>query len=173
MSHLTYENRIRIQSLLYDCDVVYSQSQIANKVEVSKGTISNELKYFKQNRILYDAQLAHSMAKKRRSDANKAIHGRTIQGTLLEQHIIQSIQQYLSPEQIANVWKKKTKERISHSTIYAYIYQYQRGRIKKYLRRKGKKYHPSTGSKTKIPNRVGIEERPTVVDEQTRRGDYE
>lgn len=165
MQHLTYEKRLRIQYLIFDNPWWISQSAIAKIVEVSKGTITNELKRFKKNSILYDAQIAHDMMKQKRIKANQEIHWRIIIWEDIETYIIEKIKLYRSPEQISNTWNKLHWDNISRSTIYKYIYQHHPERRKKYLRRKWKKYKHGTAHKTKIPNRISIDERPPEVND--------
>jgi len=165
MQHLTYEKRVRIQSLIFDHPWSLSQSAIAKIVKVSKGTISNELKRFKQNYTPYNAQIAQDMADEKRKKANKIIHWRTIVWSELEEYIVDKIQAYRSPEQISMTWNDLHWDNISRSTIYDYIYQYHPERKKQYLRRKWKKYKHGTAHKVKILNRISIDERPKEVED--------
>lgn len=165
MQHLTYEKRVRIQSLIFDHPWSLSQSAIAKIVKVSKGTISNELKRFKQNYTPYNAQIAQDMADEKRKKANKIIHWRTIVWSELEEYIVDKIQAYRSPEQISMTWNELHWDNISRSTIYDYIYQYHPERKKQYLRRKWKKYKHGTAHKVKILNRISIDERPKEVED--------
>ena len=82
-----------------------------------------------------------------------------------------------SPEQI-NGWFKKRRIKISHETIYKYIWKNKRneGVLYKHLRNKGKKYGKRAGKtagRGLIPNRVGIENQPEIVDLKKRVGDWE
>ena len=67
---------------------------------------------------------------------------------------------------------------VSHETIYRYIWRdkKQGGLLYKHLRHKGKKYN-KRGSKTAgrglIPGRIDISERPKIVEEKSRLGDWE
>lgn len=67
---------------------------------------------------------------------------------------------------------------ISHETIYLHIWDDKQsgGILYKHLRRQGKKYDKRRNGKSTrghIKNRVGIEERPEVVEERSRLGDWE
>lgn len=162
MSHLTYDNRVQLQTLLYDA--CYKQYQIANIIWCSSPTISNELRRFKQRWIAYDYKLAHEIKIIKRSEANKKVHTREIKWSYLETYILTHINQYRSPEQIA--WsrsKENVIESISHTTIYKFVKKEYPELIKKYFRRKWKKYKHSSASASKIPNRISIEERPVEV----------
>jgi IS30 family transposase len=174
MPHLKYKKRVRIQCMLQDNEERMSQKYIANKVWVSEWTISNELRWFKQKWVPYDAEIAQQRTKEKRVQANKKVHTREIVWTKLEKYITKKIKRYLSPEQIANTWNEENSDdKVWHGIIYQYIYEYHPERKKKYLRRKGKKYKAWNRDKTKIPNRVGIENRPKEVEEKLRLWDYE
>ncbi|ALB24703.1 hypothetical protein KU39_4p7 (plasmid) [Piscirickettsia salmonis] len=66
---------------------------------------------------------------------------------------------------------------MSESTIYRYIYDDRErgGELYKNLPHSGKPYKKkvSRGDQTKIPNRVGIEQRPAIADEKTEFGHFE
>lgn len=114
----------------------------------------------------------------------------------LEQFILKKIQKRWSPEQIAESWKKEQKERsqqgepyksncchweytLSKDTIYSWIYTTHPDLVKKYFRRKWKKYRNRKKEnllctdKYQIQDRRMIDERPEIVDERKRIGDWE
>lgn len=67
---------------------------------------------------------------------------------------------------------------ISHETIYQHIWNDKKngGNLYTNLRRHGKKYKKrskGTAGRGHIPNRVDISERPSIVDEKSRLGDWE
>ena len=71
-----------------------------------------------------------------------------------------------SPEQISGV-SKLIGYPVSHEWIYGFIYRdkLRGGKLFKQLRRNGRKYRK--GNRVKrviIPNRIGIEHRPKIVD---------
>lgn len=101
----------------------------------------------------------------------------------LKRHVIQSIRDdQLSPEQIAGRLKTQPPPAlkgitVSHESIYQWIYAEQKW-LYKYLRRKKRpkrqKWHSrKTRIKISIPERISIHERPRVIDEKTRVGDWE
>ena len=84
-----------------------------------------------------------------------------------------------SPDQISGWMKKQDfKDFVSHETIYKYVWEDKKkgGLLYKHLRHKGKKYN-KRGSKTAgrglIPGRIDISERPNIVEEKSRLGDWE
>lgn len=83
-----------------------------------------------------------------------------------------------SPEQIAGRLEKEGIANISYETIYQHIWKDKRtgGTLHKHLRHNGKKYNKRSSGKAGrgcIPNRVGIDERPPIVEEKARIGDWE
>jgi IS30 family transposase len=82
----------------------------------------------------------------------------------------------MSPEQISNDLKKEGIK-VSHESIYQYIYADKRngGNLHTHLRCQ-KKYRKRTGSydrRGEIPNAVSIEKRPEEIDRRERLGDWE
>ena len=165
MQHLDYQKRLRIQSLLFDSPYLHSQSAIAEIVSVSKGTISNEFKWFKENWVVYCARKAQNMTDCKRRNANRLLHWRNIKETEFEKNLIENIKQYRSPEQIAETRNDLHEDNITATTIYYYIYTHHPERKKKYLRRKWKKYKHGIAHKIKILNRVSIDERPVEAND--------
>jgi IS30 family transposase len=164
MHHLDYEKRVAIQTLLLDSLHKHKQYQIARSICVCEATISNELKWFKQNWIVYNARSAQDMSDEKRVKANKQLHERVIIWTKLERYIHEKIVLYRSPEQISKVRNNEQWDNVSRNTIYTYIYQYHPDRKRLYLRRKWKKYKHGTAHKIKILNRISIDDRPKEVD---------
>jgi IS30 family transposase len=95
----------------------------------------------------------------------------------MEALIIKRLESDWSPEQISGRLKLEGIC-VSHETIYRYVREDRLagGLLYQHLRHGGKKYRKH-GSKSAgvgcIPNRVGIEERPAIVDEKSRIGDWE
>jgi len=94
------------------------------------------------------------------------------------EEIKQRMKKFHSPAQIAGRLKLENKESISHETIYQMIYSNftNMGELVKYLRHKRKKRKCRVLAKNKrgiIPDRVGIEERPSIADEKTEIGHWE
>jgi transposase, IS30 family len=83
-----------------------------------------------------------------------------------------------SPEQITGVLKEEHGIAISHERIYQHIWMDKRqgGMLYSHLRQSGKKRKKRYGSKDKrgqIKNRISIDDRPTIVNEKIRLGDWE
>jgi IS30 family transposase len=80
-----------------------------------------------------------------------------------------------SPDVISGKMKKNIGCIISFKTIYRYIWQNKStgGDLYKLLPHQGKKYKSGSSKRTTIVNRVDISQRPKIVEEKTRIGDFE
>ena len=168
--HLTYENRVEIKSYL-NCGLY--QSQIAEKIGVHKSTISNELK---RNTGLkgYRSKQAQLMTKSRRKNAKKNIRFTDTVKQRVEFYLTQD----WSPEQISGRLKLDEGISISHETIYQHIWADKKagGDLNKHLRCSHKKRKKRYGKKDRrgvIPDRISIDDRPEIVNQKKRIGDWE
>ena len=159
--------RYQIQALLKSN---HNQTEIAETIGVHKSTISRELKRNRGQRV-YRPKQAHQNTIARRKRERRRIHPQT--WTWIEV----KIRQDWSPEQISLWMRKYESYSVSHEWIYQYIYADKRagGDLHKHLRcqKKRRKRYGSNDRRGKIPNRVSIEQRPDVVDERNRLGDWE
>ena len=94
---------------------------------------------------------------------------------IIEDHL--RTQQW-SPAQISGWLSKNAVTTNSHEQIYQHIWldKNNKGVLWKNLRHNGKKYNKRKGLNKRrglIPNRIGIENRPKIVDEKNRIGDWE
>ncbi|ALB24697.1 integrase (plasmid) [Piscirickettsia salmonis] len=91
--------------------------------------------------------------------------------------IHQRLKTHTSPDVISQELIREHNIQVSESTIYRYIYDDRErgGELYKNLPHSGKPYKKkvSRGDQTKIPNRVGIEQRPAIADEKTEFGHFE
>lgn len=160
-THLTREERYQIYALK---KAGHTQSEIAKVLERSPSTISRELSR-NRGRRGYRPKQAHRLACERHASNARQIDEATwrfAQDRLREDW---------SPDQISN------HAAISHETVYQRVYADKRagGSLWKHLRcqkQRRKRYgkHDRRGT---IPNRLSIEQRPAVVEERSRIGDWE
>ncbi len=168
--HLTFEQRVAIKAYL---KIGLALCQIAQQIGVHKATVSRELQRntgFKG----YRPQQAQQKSEARRFRAAK--HVRFTMA--VKQRVEFYLQQDWSPEQISGYLKLREHIHISHETIYQHVWADKRagGTLYHHLRWSQKKKRKRYGSKDRrgqIPNRISIEERPAVVDQKARRGDWE
>lgn len=87
------------------------------------------------------------------------------------------VRQDWSPEQVSGWLVKEKHESVSHESIYQYIYsdKAQGGTLHRHLRcrKKRRKRYGSYDRRGQMPNCRSIEERPRVVDQRQRIGDWE
>lgn len=91
--------------------------------------------------------------------------------------VIEKLRQGWSPQQIAGRSKLERAESVSHEYVYALLHRDKKrgGKLYRLLKRFGKRKQ-RLGDRdytTPLPGRVGIEERPAIVDERSRLGDHE
>ena len=167
---LTYEQRCQISALKKrDC----SQRDIAKTIGVSQPTVSRELARNTGDRG-YRHKQAQEKAAQRRKDAVKP--------TRMTPTMISAIKSKLglewSPEQISGWLLEEREQLISHESIYLHIWADKQagGDLYTHLRRQGKKYDKRRNGKStrgQIKNRVSIDDRPQIVDDKSRIGDWE
>ena len=160
-THLTREERYQIYALL---KAGHSQAEIADLLNRSNSTISRELARNCGKRG-YRPKQAHI----------KAIDRRAINARRIDEETWQFAQEMLlqewSPEQISG------HAEISPETVYQRVYADKRngGLLWKKLRcqKKRRKRYGKLERRGQIPNRQFIEDRPAIVDERKRIGDWE
>lgn len=170
--HLRYEQRCQIHALEQQG---LTQATIAEKIGSTQSVVSRELKR-NRGRRGYRYKQAQSKAEARRHVANASPSKMTSAVIAIIEKKLREEQ--LSPEQISGWLQTTQKTRISHERIYQHIYADQRkgGVLYKHLRRTGKKYNKrkgKTSGRGLIPNRIDIDDRPAIVAERSRIGDWE
>jgi IS30 family transposase len=168
-TRLTEDQRYQIYEGVTD---KLSHREIATLINKHHSTVSNEVKRNKGLRG-YRPKQAHEKAQNR--DQNKA---RYIKLTADVQLLIEeNIKQEWSPDQIRGRLRSEGLTMVCATTIYGVIQQDKAsgGDLYKHLRHR-KPYKRRTGSpeaRGQIIGRVSIEERPPIVDEKVRLGDWE
>jgi transposase, IS30 family len=153
----------------------FTQNEIAQEIGVNKSTISRELKRNTGQRG-YRPKQAQRKANERRQLASKAIKMTTDMIEFIDNKL--SEHQW-SPEQISGWLLEEKNIAISHERIYQHIWdnKKQGGDLYQYLRCQGKKYQKrgSNGKRSRgqIINRISIDNRPKIVDDKRRVGDWE
>lgn len=172
MAQLTLEQRYRIEFCLSS---KMSYSQIGGYIDKDKSVISREVSRNSDTRNgKYKAELAHRKTKARHIAKKKKKHFTSE----IETHVRKYIVQDYSPEQIAGRATLKDIPCVSHERIYQFIWNDKKkgGLLFKHLRNKGKRYRKRGHSKDNrglIIGRVDIDQRPDIVDQKDRIGDFE
>lgn len=168
--HLSLEERHYIE-ISYKKGV--SINQISKDLERSQATISREIQRNKGKRG-YRHKQAERYTKRRHQNKPKQVK--------LTEEIIERVEKDLyedwSPEQIVGRLNTEKIIKLHHETIYQYILKDKRkdGLLYKQLRRQGRVYRKRYGNAnnhTGIPDRVDISERPEIVNNRERVGDWE
>lgn len=162
MAQLQYEECVRIQVYLEEWR---KHRWIGKKLGRSNSTISAEVGRYSAWGV-YRAKIAWEMRKTRRRLIN-TLRCKIERWGELEEDVRSKIEQYWSPEQIAWEGKKVWKD-----TIYKRLKQYPE-LVKKYCRRRWKKYKYGTIMAGYIYNRVSIHERPDFIEWYARLWDWE
>lgn len=147
----------------------YRPAAIAKSIDVDRSTVYRELS---RNRSgdRYDPSLAQQQALKRRAVATKyRVPPLTIE------YVELGLSLHWSPEQISGVGRLIDIQ-VSHEWIYRHIASDKAagGKLYKALRQGHKRYRRGTNTKRcVIPDPRSIDDRPDVVDEKERFGDWE
>ena len=171
--HLNIDERESILKMLSEQK---NMTDIAELLGRNKGTISRELSRNLSSTGEYKPHLAQRYYSKRR-DASKQPY-RLEQDGKLRRYVRKKLKRYWSPEQIAGRLKRDCEINVSPVTIYRWIIRdkAEGGRLYKYLRqsnRKRRKHYGSCEKRGQIPDRRRIDQRPNVVNERKRIGDWE
>ncbi len=158
----------------------FNWTKIAKEVGVHKSTISREFSRnitFVRTKLgcwQYKPAYAQGYANERHKKKPKKI--KFTQDA--EQFTREKLCQEWSPEQISGYAKRHQLFSVSHERIYQFILtdKQKEGDLYKHLRHQHKKYRKRYGSpkyQGPIKNRIFIDDRPQIVDDKSRIGDWE
>lgn len=160
-THLTHEERYQIYALK---KAGLNQSEIARVLERHPSTIGRELSRNRGGRG-YRPKQAHHLACERWVCNARRIEEATWRFAQ------EKLQEQWSPEQISG------HAAISHETVYQRVYADKKagGTLWLHLRcqKQRKKRYGKVDRRGILPNRQSIEQRPAIVDERSRIGDWE
>ena len=167
-TQLTENKRYQIYSLK---SAGHTQTYIAQHTGVHKSTISRELKR-NQGKRGYRPKQAHCFALQRRS---QKVTQRITEYEWGRVEIL--LREDWSPEQVSNWLKNNEDINISTEWIYQYIYadKHSGGTLIQNLRcqKKRRKRYGSYDRRGQLNDRTSIEQRPAIVDQRMRIGDWE
>jgi IS30 family transposase len=180
--HLSLAQRYQIEVLL---QTGFTQTEIANQIGVHRSTICRELKRSIPKRGKGSGDYSASNAQRKTNIRHKtklkyAVFDEEMKASA---RYLLKVEKY-SPELISAYWKKKGEKRVSHETIYQWIWSAKQSKHRKYKgdqllyqelkhgkRRRKRGHHKD--SRGVIKNRTPLSERPSVVDKRERIGDIE
>ena len=171
---LTRDERYQIQALVTSG---ISIRAIGRQLDRHASTISREFRKGEcEEAGRYSARNAQRVTLSLRYRPRPDLH--RIRGKV-EEHIRKKLELDWSPEQVAGRIKLKRKQTIPFLTIYRFVQRDREGGGKLWTHLRVLK-NPRKGRKSQrwkawsyLPNRVSIEDRPKVVEERKRLGDYE
>jgi len=150
-----------------------STRRIAKILMRDVSTISREIRRNRGQRGYRPKQADHKAQERHKTPRRKKMTSEVVT------YIEEQLRAEYSPEQISCTMLSSVGVRVSHERIYQHVWQdkKQNGDLYRNLRiAGGKKRRKRYGKKDwrgKIPNRVDIDQRPTIVEEKTRIGDWE
>ena len=155
-----------------------SQTEIAKTIGVNKSTVSRELKRNSDGRGHH--RYRHDLAQRKADSRMKnRPHASRFSDEMKRDARRYIIYMEYSPEQVTGRSRQQGKEMVSHETLYRWIWDEKRHgnrELSDHLRHKGRKY-AKRGAVNKsrgiIKDRIGIENRPQIVNEKSRFGDFE
>ena len=172
-THFTKTERLELSILLKKG---YSLREMAEVLSRHPSSVSREIR---RNSVkgVYDPHKAYHKAYVRRKYSK--YQGMKIrENPEIERYIEDKIKQDWSPEAIAGRLPIDTKGRLSihHTSIYKYLYSLYGQHLCQYLQYKRYKKRKRKGKKTTkeiIKNRVFIDQRPEIINQRVRCGDFE
>lgn len=180
--HLTIEEREKIQEMLWQKSSIRNIAAALNR---SPSSISREIqRNLPPIHYRYAPRLAHNRALVKRK-----IRGRIerLKNDRVRDYVVFNLKRRWSPEQISNTIKEAIGETISHEAVYQYVYaqihrdgwgELKLGRedLRPYLRhRRKRRFRKGSRRCQRIfkPKGVSIDNRPAIVQERKRLGDWE
>lgn len=170
-AHLTREQRYSIYTAL---GLNATLTHIGRQLGKDKSSISREVSA-NGGRLGYCPVRAHEAALARVQGNKNAQRFKADDWALVSRYIVEGC----SPEQVAKRLGAEQQLRISHERIYGYVYADKKSpqsqglhlhlRCQKPYRKRGGSYK----RRGTIRNRVGIEQRPAIVELRERQGDWE
>ncbi len=174
--HLSLEERDSITEMRASGDGL---GKIAEALGRAKSTISRELRRNSSPSYrLYLSHRAHERAVKRKKEAGKRPR---LKNGLTASYVRTKLELGWSPEQISGrIGIDHPGLSISHEAVYQYIYHPRTegrdeliGHLRRGHRKRKRKGVGRKERKTRIPNRIPIEERPASADSRSRFGHWE
>lgn len=150
------------------------KKEIAKELNICYTTVYREIKRNTDHTGVYNSSKAQYLADSRLYSSHLKTHLTWEMKAIIHDKISED----LSPEQVKGWCDLNNIKMLSIQSIYGYIWvdQERGGKLHKHLRTGGKTYRKKYGkpeTKGQFKNRKSIDERPEIVDEKSRIGDWE
>jgi IS30 family transposase len=169
-THLSKFQRLELKVLL---NKGYSQRDIAKAMSISQSTISREVKRNSIRSTGYHPVKAQHKSYVRRK-YSKYYGMKISKDSFLRDFVVRGLKMGWTPEEISGRLKRDHARIIGFKSIYVWLSSVQGQEYIHFLPSKtwkrGRKKISKVGH---IPNRISIEERPKVINERKRIGDFE
>jgi IS30 family transposase len=169
-SHLTLEQRYQIQAYK---ESGKTQTEIAGLIEKDKSVVCRELRRNINEKGRYKAAYASGLSEIRKERLKRP---RKLSVEMEREVKKALIDRQWSPEQIKGHFDKEQRPMVSHERIYQIIRKDKQdgGSLYKHTRHHLKhRKRPVGGKLTVIKDKVSIDDRPAVINDKSRFGDWE
>lgn len=176
MKHLTAAERGNIEILLQE---QYTNKQIAKRIGKDPSTIHREIQKGLDGTGVYRAWIAQVAYESNRKRCKQIPKLDNPTNHRLRGWIASCLQKGWDPSMIAGRMKAEGFASVCAETIYQWVYTSAWAiaeKLYQYLRQGKKRRTKQTGRsshRSKIPNRISIHDRPAVIDDKARLGDWE
>lgn len=172
MSHLSFDERVVISQMRFNGS---SRKEIAEHLGRSASTIGRELIRNSSRHNCYRAIQANRLAVARRRRPSVVSKLERFPGLFAK--VKEKLLEYWSPEQISG-WLKESKSehQVSAQTIYRFLFSLDRKHVfRRAMRRQGRRNRREKPGfiKSQLRDRVSIHDRPKLVEQRKRIGDWE
>ena len=170
-THIKKTERLEIAILLKK---KHSLRSIADVLDRSVGTISEEISLNKVNGVYDPLKADHKAYVKRKYSKYQGM--KVVEDGQLRTYIEEKIKQDWSPEEVAGRLKEVDRriKYASRGAIYKFIYSVYGRALEQHLRYRGKKRKGGKRQKvSQLENRVFIDKRPKIIGKKQRYGDWE
>jgi len=154
-------------------------ADIGKRLSRDKSTIARELQ--RNSSPEYQCYLAHRAGQRATERKQQSVHRKRLRNPLVRAYVLAKLKEDWSPEQIAGrIGTDHPGLKVSHEAIYQYIYakdtahrQELIASLKRAHRKRRHKGLYRRQKKTKIPNRVSIDQRPALIQDREQFGHWE
>lgn len=172
MGHLTLEQRYTIEVMK---EAGHKQCKIAETIGRHKSVISREIR---RNCDERSGKYKASLAQRKYKDRLRSKPKQKRFTNEVKNYVEEKLSDQYSPEQIVGEAKLKGVDCVSTERIYQHVWEdkKKKGGLYKNLRNSGKRYRKrgnQKDSRGKIKGRVSISQRPEIVEQRKRFGDFE